>query len=535
MKKNIIFTLVALVATMFATSCQKEYSEEIAAAQHEATVKEWHVAPADGNFGNAEVVFRCLDSFTVDFRGQLYEATHYCHSTYRIFGGDVEANVADLNGCYDINADGTIANTNLYLTFVEDKVESALVNIAGIPDPVDYANRFRPCHYEPYQICFDTEAKKIVVYGVNYEDGDTCIASGKWYGVIVHNDTTVVVEHDTVVLRDTIITHDTIHHHDTIIFHDTIVRNDTVITTRTTQATTEHISWNPTAVMQGGYLCVYGTDRLTVVVKENGVQVSSNSTTYQHRTRYAVTGISGLTLPSGTNTCVNIVNGQLTINGNVITTTFVDDVITDASVVVNGVDYKSQLTPCHATAVKWCFNNGNAVCHFDDANTTDIATYTTTYTVNTPTGSQYCKGLSIVCGFTGYGYNQTPYVVGIYKNGNTYWAKYTTLANAGDTTSYTTVTITAAQYNYWYTRKDNANVSICYIQQTGEIGIVTFNSDQNEGFMYTNLDGVNRQHIDQLSLPTGVSYHDPCHAKNVNGGYLPAGSVHGISYNAINW
>ncbi len=383
--KNIIFTFIAIVATMFATSCQKEWSEEIAAAQHEAVVNEWHVAPVDGIFGNAEVQFRCLDSFTVDFRGQHYEASHYCHSTYRIFGGDVEANVESLNGCYNVEADGTIANTNLYLTFVEDKVESALVNIAGIPDPVDYSNRFRPCHYEPYQICFDTEAKKIRVYGVNKEEGDTAVASGDWYGVIVHNDTTVVVEYDTVILRDTIITHDTIHHHDTIIFHDTIVRNDTVITTRTTQATTEHISWNPTAVMQGGYLCVYGTDRLTVVVFENGVQVSSNSTTYQHRTRYAVTGIAGLTLPSGTNTCVNIVNGQLTINGNVITTTFVDDVITDAAVVVNGVNYKSQLTPCHATAVKWCFNNGNAVCHFDDANTTDIATYTTTYTTEIPT------------------------------------------------------------------------------------------------------------------------------------------------------
>lgn len=375
--KNIIFITIAIVATMFA-SCQKEWSEEVVAAQHEAVVNEWHVAPVNGAFGNAEVQFRCLDSFTVDFRGQHYESTHYCHSTYRIYGGDVEANVADLNGCYDVEADGTVRGTNLYLTFVEDKVESALVNIAGIPDPVDYANRFRPCHYEPYQICFDTEAKKIRVYGVNEEEGDTCIASGDWYGIIVEHDTT------TVVVRDTLIVHDTVNHRDTITLTDTVFVHDSVVTTRTTQATTEHISWNPTAVMQGGYLCVYGTDRLTVVVRENGVQVSSNSTTYQHRTRYAVTGINGLTLPSGTNDCVNIVNGQLTINGNVITTTFVDDVITDATVMVNGVDYKSQLTPCHAIAVKWCFNNGHAVCHFDDANTTDIATYTTTYSTETP-------------------------------------------------------------------------------------------------------------------------------------------------------
>ena len=517
MKKNILLTIITLVATMFATSCQKEWSEEVAAAQHEAVVNEWHVRPVDGNY----------------VRGQHYESTHYCHSTYRIFGGDVEANVADLQGCYDVANDGTVANTNLYLNFVEDKVESAIVNIAGIPDPVDYSNRFRPCHYTPFQICFDTEAKKIRVYGVNEEEGDTCVATGDWYGVIVHNDTTVVVEHDTVILHDTTFVHDTVNHRDTITVTDTIFVHDSVVTTNTVQYVVEHLYWNQNVQLINGKLYVSGTDKVTKNVYNNGVLVSTASVNYNHRSRFAIAGFNGVVYNQAVNNCEAIVNGAATINGHSFQIIWEADEIV-GNVIVGGDNVTNQLVACHATASQLCAtSDGHLVIHFVDGND-EIATYTTTYTVNTPTGSQYCKGVSIVCGFTGYGYNQTPYVVSIYKNGNTYWARYTTLANAGDTTSYTTVNITAAQYNYWNARKDNANVSICYIQQTGEIGIVTFNSDQNEGFMYTNLDGVNRQHIDQLSLPTGVSYHNPCHAKNVNGGYLPAGSVHGISYGAIN-
>ena len=551
MKKNILLTIITLVAAIVMTSCDnREYSKELAnQASREAKLVNIHQHPVDGEIANGILKFRCVDSFYVDWAEQHFAGTHFCNSQYQIYGAESNT-IASLEGCYDVDANGNIVGTELSLSFIRDEVEQALATFRGIDDPVDFSRRISEtdtCHYEPFKACFDKTNRRMTVYGLG-EHGDTAVATGDWYGVIVHNDTTVVVEHDTVIRRDTIITHDTIHHHDTIIFHDTIVRNDTVITTRTTQATTEHISWNPTAVMQGGYLCVYGTDRLTVVVKENGVQVSSNSTTYQHRTRYAVTGISGLTLPSGTNTCVNIVNGQLTINGNVITTTFVDDVITDASVIVNGVNYKSQLTPCHATAVKWCFNNGNAVCHFDDANTTEIATYTTTYTVETPSTvidlPGTCKAVYISDSYTGNCAGRTTWMVALYTLSDGSHVEYqvqltSTAAMASlNASSFSSASVSADGFTRFNNNKNNSNWGLCRITTAGTpsaAGYCTYSSDASVGIYEATInDGVNRVHCNAAGYanPDDELEH-PVHFRNVNGGttHVVATNVHGVDVN----
>jgi hypothetical protein len=340
MKKN-IFNLVLVAIALVATSCQKEWSEEIAAAQHEAVVNEWHVRPVDGTYANAEVQFRCIDSFTVDFRGQHYESTHYCHSTYRIYGGDVEENVVDLNGCYDITPDGSVANTNLYLNFVEDKVESAIVNIAGIPDPVDYSNRFRPCHYTPFQICFDTEAKKIRVYGVNEEEGDTCVATGDWYGLIVKTDTVWQNIVDTVFVWQ----------HDTVIrvIYDTVVLGGDT-TSYMSYITKSHKSWDG---INGGY--IYGTDSVKLTKMDaDGAVLSVSRGTYSHRTpvTYNVptmaSAVAGncYTFNGSTANCAGT-NATCTLGATQVV----------GPVVLDGVDITAYLQGCTPYAQRICFSN----------------------------------------------------------------------------------------------------------------------------------------------------------------------------------
>jgi len=340
MKSFIIIAACAL-SGIFMVSCNKEFSEQVAAAQHDAEVNEWHVRPVDGTYANAEVQFRCIDSFTVDYLGQHYEATHYCHSTYRIFGGDVEANVESLNGCYDIAADGTVANTNLYLTFVEDKVESARVNIAGIPDPVDYSNRFRPCHYEPYQICFDTEAKKIVVYGVNKEEGDTAVATGDWYGLIVKTDTVWQHVVDTVFVWQ----HDTVIR---VIYDTVVVQGDT--TSYMSYVTKSHISWDG---IIANY--VYGTDSVKLTKMDvTGAILNVSRGTYQHKTPVTYNVPTMTSAVAGN--CYNFVNGTASCAGTNATCTLGATQVV-GTVVLDGMDITAYLQGCTPYAQRICFSN----------------------------------------------------------------------------------------------------------------------------------------------------------------------------------
>lgn len=373
MKKNLMsFVMVAACALSgILTSCMKDYSEEIAAAQHEAVVNEWHVAPVPSPYANAEVQFRCIDSFTVDFRGQQYEESHYCHSTYRIHGGDVEANVADLNGCYDVNADGTVANTNLYLTFVEDKVESAIVNIAGIPDPVDYSNRFRPCHYEPFKICFDTDAKKIRVYGVNSEENDTCVATGDWYGLIVKTDTVWQHVVDTVFVWQ----HDTVYQ---VIYDTIVIGGDT--NTYTTYVQRKHKEWNG---INGGY--AYGTDSVTLTKMDvDGNVLNVSRGTYSHRTPVTYNVPTMTSAVAGN--CYNFVNGTASCAGTNATCTLGATQVV-GPVVIDGMDITAYLQGCQPYAQRICFSslsgdNGTYTIYIVGHDGEDAGTITGPYTIS---------------------------------------------------------------------------------------------------------------------------------------------------------
>ena len=176
MKKNILLTIITLVAAIVMTSCDnREYSKELAnQASREAKLVNIHQHPVDGEIANGILKFRCVDSFYVDWAEQHFAGTHFCNSQYQIYGAESNT-IASLEGCYDVDANGNIVGTELSLSFIRDEVEQALATFRGIDDPVDFSRRISEtdtCHYEPFKACFDKTNRRMTVYGLG-EHGDT--------------------------------------------------------------------------------------------------------------------------------------------------------------------------------------------------------------------------------------------------------------------------------------------------------------------------------------------------------------------------
>lgn len=528
--KSFILTACALSGILF-TSCNKEYSEEVMNAMMNAEVSDKHIKPIMGEYANGVITLRCEDSLFVDYYADHIRTTHTCASKWQIAGGDVESNIINLDGCYDVDSTtGIVLGTNLRVFWTGDYVEGATVQLSGIPDPIDFSTRLTPCHLELKQICFDRERRKLVAHGVD-ENGMEAIAEGDWTGLIIVSD--------TVILRDTTYVHDTINHRDTIIMHDTVVVNDTTVVTRTTTVATEHISWNPTAQQVGGKLYVYGTDRITVKVMENGVIVSNNSTTYQHRSRFGYSGISTLSLPNAVDTCANLVNSHLSVRGHQVTTSWEADEIVDAAVMVNGVNYRSQLTPCHAVATHWCFSHGNATCHFDNEEGDEVATYTTTYNTYTPsTGIDLpgdCLAVYVTDSYVNNGGGMTTWICALYNNNGAY-VMYIAPLTANTVSDFTSTSVSTDGYNRYLSNYTNANWALAKVTTSGApsvAGYVTHNSDANIGdYWYTINDGVARNHCNIGGYANGWDTHSPIHYRNVSGGTTHVNtSVHGTTVN----
>jgi hypothetical protein len=196
---------------------------------------------------------------------------------------------------------------------------------------------------------------------------------------------------DSVVIHDTVWSviereiHDTIWRTDTIWIVDTTVIRDTIVmggdtTSQTRLLVTKHKSWDG---VSGGY--IWGTDSIIVTtLNENGNVVSRVGGTYQHKTPFTISGITGNTFNQEVvGNCYDLNNGHVTVSNNYITVNCGATQVV-SPVILDGVNWTNYVHGCGVRGQKVCFGaNGIATIHFVDIAGAAAGTTTTTYTLGT--------------------------------------------------------------------------------------------------------------------------------------------------------
>jgi hypothetical protein len=420
--KKIMF-LMAVAGMFFFAACEKNevWSDLDPKTIDPSAIWQQHDAwRQPGTIDGGLLILTCDNHFGY----QQYQGEYRSSCVYRMSGMNRPSVAEQLNGCYSVDsnshelvaADGT--RPGVSLNHVVDTIEVA--ELEGDPHHTNFASFLTPCHADLIQVCFDTTNHKVVGH-YRDEHGNSLIAEGEWWGV----QTRIVVVHDTVdrIIRDTVVINRTdtveVRISDTInrVIYDTVYRyeydtiNDTIIRiveridsvvvniTRNTSYLDQHTSWDSVQAISGGCR-VWGKNTVTYIVTENGVEVDRGTQPWRHYSDFSISGIAGVNFPTSVNGGVYNVNsttGNATVGGHTVTATNTGNHIS-GTVVVNGFNMTSYLTPCEPIAYQWSFNAPNATLAFRDVHGHPAGTYNTTYNSNTPTRHIVSRDTSWNCG-----------------------------------------------------------------------------------------------------------------------------------------